>query len=206
MKITIRNSVWETNSSSVHAIAIPKKSIRIDEPGKFSSFVYFNHGEFGWGHELYDDINNKASYLYQALFECKAPYMSPVQRQQYEKRAMTNDEFKKYKDSAKEFKKKLKEFSDILNWIYETLAKYGIEAVFDTDDYDEEGWRKGYIDHGFEAEPLVEYVLFNEKHLMTYLFGDAMICTSNDNCDMDDYKEFIKSHPEKDYDIIVKGN
>lgn len=206
MKITIRKNVWETNSSSVHAIAVPKKNIDLDETGNFGSFVYFNHGEFGWEHAVYGDVNSKASYLYQAIFECKCPYMSPVKYQQYKKQAMTDEEFKKYKESVKKFNKEQKEFTNILNWIYETLAKCGVEAVFDTDDYDEEGWRNGYIDHGYEVSPLLDYVLYNEKHLMTYLFGNTEICTSNDNDDMDELDEFIKDHPEKDYKIIVKGN
>lgn len=206
MKVTIRENVWETNSSSVHAIAIPKKNIDKDQVIAYNYTIKFKHGEFGWEHDIYDDVYTKASYLYQAIFECKCPYFSPAIRQRNNKADLSEEEFKKYKKVVKEFNEKRKEFNKVINWIYEVLAKYGFNAEFDTDDYDEMGWQKGYIDHGYETVDFVDYILYNEKHLMNYLFGNAEICTSNDNSDMDDYGMFIDNHPEKDYKVFVKGN
>lgn len=57
MKRQIRNSVFETNSSSTHSIAIPKKSVAI---GKSISFYI---GEYGWENDCVDS----ASYLYTAI-------------------------------------------------------------------------------------------------------------------------------------------
>lgn len=57
--IKIRKNTFETNSSSTHAIAIPK------EPNfKKQSHVDFKWGEFGWEYEVYYDTESKASYLY----------------------------------------------------------------------------------------------------------------------------------------------
>ena len=55
----IRNNTFETNSSSTHAIAIPKKSNY-----KIQKHVDFHWGEFGWEYEVYYDTSSKASYLY----------------------------------------------------------------------------------------------------------------------------------------------
>lgn len=55
--IQIRSSVFETNSSSTHSIAISKKSVTI---GKY---VYFGIGEYGWE----NDCVNPANYLYTAI-------------------------------------------------------------------------------------------------------------------------------------------
>lgn len=57
--IQIRNSVFETNSSSTHSIAISKKNPVI---GKY---IHFRIGEFGWENDCVDT----ADYLYTAILE-----------------------------------------------------------------------------------------------------------------------------------------
>jgi hypothetical protein len=57
MKRQIRSSVFETNSSSTHSIAITKNPVVI---GKY---VYFGIGEYGWE----NDCVNPANYLYTAI-------------------------------------------------------------------------------------------------------------------------------------------
>ena len=59
--IKIRNSVFETNSSSVHAICVRSKPV--DARGLT---VRLRIGEFGWEHEWYQDIDSRASYIYTA--------------------------------------------------------------------------------------------------------------------------------------------
>ena len=63
MKRQIRQGVFETNSSSTHAICISKDRIY----GNLPKHVDFEHGKFGWECRKYDDVNSKASYLYQAI-------------------------------------------------------------------------------------------------------------------------------------------
>lgn len=59
MKKQIRSSVFETNSSSTHSIAISKKKPVI---GKY---IHFGIGEFGWENDCVDT----ADYLYTAILE-----------------------------------------------------------------------------------------------------------------------------------------
>lgn len=59
MKRQIRSSVFETNSSSTHSIAIPKKTVVAGE------YISFSIGEFGWE----NDCVNTANYLYTAILE-----------------------------------------------------------------------------------------------------------------------------------------
>lgn len=59
MKRQIRSSVFETNSSSTHSIAISKMPIIIGEN------ICFNIGEFGWE----NDTADTADYLYTAILE-----------------------------------------------------------------------------------------------------------------------------------------
>ena len=58
--IQIRNSVFETNSSSTHSIAIPKKCDKIE------NHIYFGTGEYGWENDV---IHDTASYLYTAILD-----------------------------------------------------------------------------------------------------------------------------------------
>lgn len=59
--IKIRNNVFETNSSSIHAICVSSKPV--DAHGLT---VTLRIGEFGWEHEWYQDIDSRASYIYTA--------------------------------------------------------------------------------------------------------------------------------------------
>lgn len=64
MKIQARMGTFETNSSSTHAICISEKPTgRTDLP----AVVEFSHGEFGWEYKTLTGVNQKASYLYQAI-------------------------------------------------------------------------------------------------------------------------------------------
>ena len=71
MKINKRNNVFETNSSSIHAICIDKK-----QPTYYPPHLSFRFGEFGWENECYNDYYANASYLYQALLGLTSQYGS----------------------------------------------------------------------------------------------------------------------------------
>ena len=59
MKV-IRHSMFETNSSSTHSIAISKKKVNVKSlPSKINFYI----GDFGWSHEEV----NRANYFYTAL-------------------------------------------------------------------------------------------------------------------------------------------
>jgi hypothetical protein len=57
MKRQIRSSVFETNSSSTHSIAVPRDCKEVNN-------VIFSIGDFGWGWEEAD----AADYLYTAIY------------------------------------------------------------------------------------------------------------------------------------------
>lgn len=65
MKRQVRQGVFETNSSSTHAICISKDhdTSKLTLPDSVS----FDHGEFGWECEKLRSVREKASYLYEAI-------------------------------------------------------------------------------------------------------------------------------------------
>lgn len=63
--INIRRSIFETNSSSVHAICIAKEN-----DYNIPSSLNFEVGEFGWGEDFIYDTWELASYLYTGILCC----------------------------------------------------------------------------------------------------------------------------------------
>ena len=66
MKLQVRNSVFETNSSSVHAISIFKDDTYENYNGEY---LEIEPGKFGWEKDTYNDVYSKLSYLYAAYLE-----------------------------------------------------------------------------------------------------------------------------------------
>lgn len=58
----IRRGIFETNSSSTHAICIAN-----DIPADLPDKVIFKHKYFGWGYETFNTIEDRASYLYECI-------------------------------------------------------------------------------------------------------------------------------------------
>ena len=65
MKRQIRTNVFETNSSSTHAICIAKDGYKLKD------HIDFHTGEYGWECNEYGDLDNKASYLITAILSMK---------------------------------------------------------------------------------------------------------------------------------------
>jgi hypothetical protein len=68
MRKLIRQSCWETNSSSSHSIAMASATQQfiLDTiyPDQFGR-IYVNGGEFGWNWDKYNDAQTKLDYAYQ---------------------------------------------------------------------------------------------------------------------------------------------
>lgn len=64
MKRQIRTGVFETNSSSVHALCIAKKPVSQKD---YPDHIDFCFGEFGWNMNDYDNMQDRADYLYTAI-------------------------------------------------------------------------------------------------------------------------------------------
>lgn len=165
MKTQIRQGVFETNSSSTHAISVasfyPEDwNISYKVPEKIHFAL---DREFGWEIETYDDTDTKAAYLW--LLICDM-----------------NSDFKDI-DKLKAAK----------THIEEVLTNAGVkEVTFDMGSY-KESWRNdgslylgysGYIDHSYEAFEFAKILLEKDDMLLAYLLdSDSCVATGNDNCD-----------------------
>jgi hypothetical protein len=133
MKVQIRQGVFETNSSSTHAISVAgyypedwNLSYKVPEKVHFGL-----DQEFGWEFETYEDTDSKAAYLW--LIICD----------------MHNDV------------KDLDKLKEVRAHIENVLHNAGVkETTFDMGSYKECSWRNddslyldypGYIDHSYDA-------------------------------------------------------
>lgn len=66
MKRQVRRSVFETNSSSTHSICITKSDI---DKAHLPSILVFKHGEYGVEYDKLYSVEEKASYLYQIIWD-----------------------------------------------------------------------------------------------------------------------------------------
>ena len=165
MKTQVRQGVFETNSSSTHAISVasfyPEDwniSYKVPEKVHFAL-----DKEFGWEFETYEDTYSKAAYLW--LIIC--------------------DMYSDIKDIDK--------LKAAKAHIEEVLTNAGVkEVTFDMGSY-KESWRNdgslylkysGYIDHSYEAFEFAKILLEKDDMLLSYLLdSDSCVATGNDNCD-----------------------
>lgn len=199
MKVQIRRSVFETNSSSVHSISIIKDDYKGDIPNKFEIDT---EGEFGWEAATYEDSYNKGAYLFQAIVHYPA-YRMPIE-----------DELKQKKELLDKYIKNLEHFG------IEVICKHNVlktehksykwnNEVHEYDsvvytDADGNKLKDGYLDHGGEAKEFVDFVLSTPENTLKFIFDDrCYIDTGNDN------SEECGDGVERNYGdsiIIEKGN
>lgn len=186
--IVIRKGVFETNSSSVHAICIQREPFKGILPEK----IDFHLGEFGWEWKTYNTMMSKASYLYTMIV--------------YGREANEVDILlAKMKDLLK-WQHIECEFHGLENRRYtsdyDKKEYYNVWCAWDGNE------EEGYVDHASECPEFIENVLKNSDTLIRYLCGfDSMIITGNDNEDTSyiDEKFYSVEHDET-VDLYWKWN
>lgn len=163
MKIQVRSNIFETNSSSVHAITVTK-----DKPDYYLNYTlcHFEVGEFGWEHRTYYDFQDKASYLWTCIVNL----------------------FVSYSDSGSRFNKQNLTYRRYKKAIKQALINIGVRndpfAISFQEEFDknEVGYLKiGFVDHA-PGKEFIESLVFNEDRLIRFLFNDkSNITTWNDN-------------------------
>ena len=176
MKRQIRQSCFETNSSSTHAICIAPSSIQYNIP----SSVEFGFGEFGWSFDKLSSRQERANYLYTCLAYVEdwnkiKEYLNFI-ADTLHRNGVTDITFENFEISIYD------EYGTIYSYIRPT-------------DY-------SYVDHGDDALDFVNAVCTNESLLLDYLFSDrSFILTGNDNSG--DSVEINVDYPHTEF---FKGN
>ena len=193
MKTSIRNSVFETNSSSVHTLAIVKNaSPKLPPPG--SVIEVSCNREFGWENEVYIDAESKLAYIWIAI-----QYVYVKNETDDERMVSMQARIDKLKSYFAEIGVELKIEYDIIQKV-ESQYTPGYFYVNITNA--EGNTADCHIDHGSEAKAFVDYVLESSDNLFRFLFDErSYIITGNDN---DDY--YCDAPNNESADFFEKGN
>jgi len=179
--IALRARLFETNSSSVHAIVIPAivstkelpKEVHIDDTAYF-----------GWEHSTSTSIGAKIQYVLIILWDSM------------------------YHHTDNEKIKAVENFIDKLESTFGIKVTFGEEVkerLYNPEEDTYEG-PFGVVDHSLEALEFLEAITTNDKLLERYL-RVGYIITSNDNDDYDDIDSSIEKYKDTNETVIfVKGN
>ena len=158
--IQIRQGVFETNSSSTHAISICEFHSNIELP---EVVLFETNQDFGWEFEDYTDVYSKANYLWLAI--CY-------------KYSTLGDE-----DELIRAKATLTQYLERIGVRAEFEDRRYVEYDWLDDKYID---MRGYIDHPDDLYELVDAVLERPELLYGYLFNsESMVSTGNDNSERD---------------------
>lgn len=127
MRYSIREGVFETNSSSMHSISMRGQSY-IENPNYFSGRkIVPTFGEYGWGHEVLYSPEEKLSYVLTYVAHQTGEY--------------DGDKLKKFKKRKKEIQN-----SDLLKKLESIFECEFDFSALQEDDLDI-SYPFGYIDH-----------------------------------------------------------
>lgn len=164
MKTNIRQSVFETNSSSIHSIAVKRgtKDQGIEYVTKRDGAIAFNLGQFGWKAMKHTSIVKRASYLW--TLACSDTIKEANKRERFIRETLNEVGIKCV-------------FQPVVQKVYES----GWECcVAEDGEY-------FYIDHSDSWGNLTDKIFSDKDFLLDFLFGDSYVITYNDNDDYDDW-------------------
>lgn len=197
--IQIRKGMFETNSSSVHALIISKDMDSIP-----NRELHISHGEWGWEQARYSDPDDKISYLCQAVCDCTTSFF-------------VNGDIER-----------IALMRNRIDALLNPLRERGITCII-KDDYfklDKWGCIEGYVDHAHTLcnsytrssdgdylsvfcgeDSILKTLMDDTDMLIRYVFGDSTLVTANDNDYKDDPIEDVYGHIKEDkYDVLEKDN
>lgn len=180
---TIRNNVFETNSSSMHNVSISNELAVGDYSG--TTLFVDASGDYGWSGPLVETPEQKLDYAIVAYL-CReyerCPDEDSMSKQQYKA------ECKKLGEIL------VKKVTAVLDKIVETFAQYGVTVEFGknlreyTDgSYYVEIEHSGYIDHqsapgeNSDCAQIANWVETNPNRLFNFCFNNSYIELDNDN-------------------------
>lgn len=192
MRRQIRRSVYETNSSSTHAICIAKDGYELKD------HIDFHTGEYGWECEEYGDLDNKASYLITAILSMDKEY--------------ADEKLTRLKDILDEY-----EITYTIPELNIKSYEYGKEKHYYYDigyDYiDHAGELKSWLDDLLsDSDKLFRYLFGNSIIITGNDNGDSyrdkmFIAEGEEVTDWGTYALYGDLKPEFDkYEIYEKGN
>ena len=189
--IQIRKGMFETNSSSVHALIISKDMDSIP-----NRELHISHGEWGWEQARYSDPDDKISYLCQAICDC------------------SRSDIDLMRNRIDAFLNPLRErgITCIIKDGYFTLYKYNdLKGYVDHADTLCNSYTRSsdgkYTGVFCGKGTILKTLMDDTDMLIRYIFGDSTLVTANDNSYKNAPIEDVYGHIKEDkYDVLKKYN
>jgi len=163
MKKQFRQSVFETNSSSTHALNIrktdPSDAIKkyMQDNGKT---LNIRGGSFGWEFETYDTPDRKLSYVY--TLACSFNWDEYLGMKDFMKEALQSAGFEPIFEEMKE-------------------CKYSADGESFVEPVHRSTWDV-YIDHSDELKEFADDIFSDKSLMLDFIFNEgSFILTGNDN-------------------------
>lgn len=203
MRLSVRNGVFETNSSSVHAISVMPMDFAdsyskyeleqyVDDPNRGwpADKLVFKPTNFGWEFALLDGPSEKAAY-FAALAATAASYAAP-----------DNLSGRKLAKAIRE------EYAKIVEKVSKYLDSEKVNYEFAKLKFDSDGWLKeGRIDHGGEALAAFDYIASSKEAFFGFIFScQSLVWTGNDNATVIPELKADQFYPADRVVIFEKGN
>ena len=189
--IQIRKGMFETNSSSVHALIISKNIDSIPDRE-----LHISHGEWGWKQARYSDPDDKISYLCQAICDCC-----------YKEIDLMRNRIDALLSPLRE-----RGITCIIKDDYFKFDKYGyIEGYVDHADTLCNSYTRSsdgkYTGVFCGKGTILKTLMDDADMLIRYIFGDSTLVTANDNDYANAPIEDVYGHIKEDkYDVLEKYN
>ena len=193
MKLSIRQNVFETNSSSVHAIVI-------DTSGETErqALMYYDGpelGDYGRSTKFLTDAEARLSYLWTAIWDLKTNYTNAVSKDN----SLYEEKFKKADELPD-----MNWWKDRLYNAWSPALKYNdyepsFQEVSGFGDYD--NWVNVGIDHCLSIIPFLERLQTDDQLLHDYIFGNCsyVLVTNNEGGVLTDVPKIA------DHEIVMKA-
>lgn len=176
--IQYRHSIFETNSSSTHAMVVATNSSYI-----IPDSIHFGLGEYGWGLETLYDTDEKAAYLYTAAIILRHDDEAVQQalKDRLAEAGIYNVTFTTPKY----------EYYNVNEEEYKFLDNGAMDHAGEDDQYD-----------------FVDTMLSDTGMLLSYLFSDdSYVVIGNDNVYENERNWFIDQlNPDYPHETYYKGN
>lgn len=182
MKFKVRHGIFETNSSSIHSIAIYKGNEEI----KFPDTVYLSREDFGWNIRTTRNWEEKLNYVYEMCIAKDYENNNLIFKEEDEK-----DEEWLYGRRIDGFLEDscLDRLVNILK-AKDIDVKYNLCSTYD-----------GSIDHCDCWDDFIISLLDDEDKLLKFIFGpESYLSTGNDNTD------YSVSESSAEFDVQYKYN
>lgn len=181
---TIRNNVFETNSSSMHSFCISNNKPSITQFNDLHMKIDAS-GEYGWGPGEVSTPEEKLNYAIVAMLIVCVDKLDGEKPDENEKQVV------RFAKGAKLLERVRKYLSDI-EWTFKSHGVYieWADNLFTIDP--DTRWyvqimHDGYIDHqsdpnnDYESKQIADWAMNDPESLFNFCFNDSCITLDNDN-------------------------